>query len=229
MTDSVKEQLSACLDGELSRQDLLFLAKRLGHDSESRATLSRYALAAEALRTGKPVALSANFADRVMERIQAEGAAGDEGAVPEAALVQQALPSSTQRAPRFLKPVAGFAIAASVAAVALFSVQRAGLFESAPEVADTAAFSAPVVAANVDSVDRYVVPQSQSSATAPAFIPATRLTNYVVAHSEYSSPLGRQRVVSGMLAEGEADGSFDEDFVDLTDEAAVIFTEEVQR
>jgi sigma-E factor negative regulatory protein RseA len=226
MTDSVKEQLSACLDGELSRPDLLFLAKRLGHDSEARATLSRYALAAEALRTGKPVTLSANFADRVMERVRSEGTAGDEATAP--VIEEQPVPGVAPGAPRFLKPAAGFAIAASVAAVALFSVQRAGLFESSLEVADTAALPAPVVA-NVDAVDRYVVPQSRPGSAAPAFIPATRLTNYVVAHSEYSSPLGRQRVVSGMLAEGELDGAPEEEFVDLTDDATVVFTEEVQR
>jgi hypothetical protein len=42
-----------------------------------------------------------------------------------------------------------------------------------------------------------------TSTTSSAFIPATRLTNYVVAHSEYSSPLGRRSVLSGVLADDE--------------------------
>lgn len=221
MTDSVKEQLSACLDGELSRQDLIFLAKRLGHDGELRATLSRYALAAETLRTGKPVALSPNFADRVMDRIRVE--ATPTPIVSEPDPVQQ----TGRGASRFLRPAAGLAIAATVAALALVSVQRVGLFDApAPEMADTTALSSPVVA-NVAN-DRYVVPQAQPT-TATAFIPATRLANYVVAHSEYSSPLGRQRVVSGMLAEGDSDGALEESFRELTQDPMVIITEEAPR
>jgi len=38
-----------------------------------------------------------------------------------------------------------------------------------------------------------------------AFVPATRLTNYVVAHSEYSSPLARRSVLTGVLAEDDSD------------------------
>jgi hypothetical protein len=38
-----------------------------------------------------------------------------------------------------------------------------------------------------------------------AFVPATRLTNYVVAHSEYSSPLARRSVLTGVLAEDDGD------------------------
>jgi len=36
-------------------------------------------------------------------------------------------------------------------------------------------------------------------------VPATRLTNYVVAHSEYSSPLARRSVLTGVLAEDDSD------------------------
>jgi hypothetical protein len=36
-------------------------------------------------------------------------------------------------------------------------------------------------------------------------VPATRLTNYVVAHSEYSSPLARRSVLTGVLAEDDGD------------------------
>jgi hypothetical protein len=55
-----------------------------------------------------------------------------------------------------------------------------------------------VVAQSTD----YVVPTSTSS---PAFVPATRLTNYVVAHSEYSSPLARRSVLTGVLSEDDGD------------------------
>ena len=106
---------------------------------------------------------------------------------------------------RFARPVAGLAVAASVAALALFSIQRAGIIPPqanvASNLADTRADATAVAPSAGEAADRYVVPTTPT--TTSAFIPATRLTNYVVAHSEYSSPLGRQRVVSGMLAEGE--------------------------
>jgi hypothetical protein len=58
----------------------------------------------------------------------------------------------------------------------------------------------PTVTALEDPESSYVVP---TSTTSSAFVPATRLTNYVVAHSEYSSPLGRRSVLTGVLAADE--------------------------
>lgn len=192
MIDSVKEQLSACLDGELPQHELALLSKRVGQDRELRAAVARYALISETLRTGKPVVTSADFADRLMARVQAEPALPAVDAPP----IRKSAPAM-----RFARPVAGLAVAASVAALALFSVQRAGIMPSESNLADTGADTAAVASSAEEAADRYVVPTTPT--TTSAFIPATRLTNYVVAHSEYSSPLGRQRVVSGMLAEGE--------------------------
>jgi sigma-E factor negative regulatory protein RseA len=188
MTDSIKEQLSACLDGELPDQELALLLKRIDHDTELRGAITRYGLISETLRTGSGTAISADFAARVMTRIEAEPKTPASKVSP--------------RLLRRLRPVAGIAVAASVAALAVFSVQRSGLFPTQAIIASqNESANAPVVAEDVP--DRYVVPATPSSSS--AFIPATRLTNYVVAHSEYSSPLGRRSVLSGVLAEGEAE------------------------
>ncbi|HEY5807463.1 MAG TPA: hypothetical protein VIT67_05820, partial [Povalibacter sp.] len=48
------------------------------------------------------------------------------------------------------------------------------------------------------------VPTNVDSTPGAAFVPAARLTNYVVAHSEYSSPLGRRTVLSGVLSDDES-------------------------
>ena len=68
----------------------------------------------------------------------------------------------------------------------------------------TVAANEPVAApATVESRSAdYVVPTTTSG---PAFVPATRLTNYVVAHSEYSSPLARRSVLTGVLTEDDGD------------------------
>ncbi len=188
MTDSIKEQLSACLDGELPDRELALLLKRIGQDEELRATMTRYGTISETLRTGKAAAISPDFAARVMAQVASEPAI--------------AAPRISPLMWRRVRPVAGLAVAASVAALALFSVQRAGMFP-AQDVVTTAAESTALVPEIQEAPDRYVVPMNTSNTS--VFIPATRLTNYVVAHSEYSSPLGRRSVLSGVLAEGEAE------------------------
>jgi sigma-E factor negative regulatory protein RseA len=193
MSDALNEQLSACLDGELPRAELALLLKRAERDAELRDTMGRYALIGEALRNDKPAAASRGFADGVMAAISAEP-------VRPAARVPSALL-------RRLRPVAGVAVAAGVAAVAILSIQRVGAPDtsgSAQLASDTTALTGPqVINQGVDP--SYVVP-GPSTTPAPAFaIPAARLTNYVVAHSEYSSPLGRRSVLTGVLADDDVD------------------------
>jgi negative regulator of sigma E activity len=186
MTESVNEQLSACLDGELPAAELDLLLKRLERNPELREALGRYTVIGETLRHSKPAVASRSFADKVMAAVDQEPAT-----VRRAARIS---PIALRR----LRPVAGIGIAATVAAIAIFSVQRAGV---APETVATNA-PAPAPSAVVAQSTDYVVPTSTSQ---PAFVPATRLTNYVVAHSEYSSPLARRSVLTGVLTDDDGD------------------------
>jgi sigma-E factor negative regulatory protein RseA len=186
MTEPVNEQLSACLDGELPAAELDLLLKRFERTPELREALGRYTVIGEALRNSKPVVASRSFADKVMAAVDQE-------------------PATARRTPRVspivlrrLAPIAGFGVAATVAAIAILSVQRAGV---PPETVATNRSAAAPVAVTAQATD-YVVPTSTSS---PAFVPATRLTNYVVAHSEYSSPLARRSVLTGVLAEDDGE------------------------
>lgn len=177
MTDSLNEQLSACLDGQLPEAELELLLKRMERDSELRHTLGRYSLVGEALRGHGAVRASADFADLVSAAIAAETTTPGRVNRPHPAVL------------RWLGPAAGAAVAAGVAAVAVFSFQA-----STPPSAVVAQNPTPDTAA-----DSYIVPAN----TVSSFMPATRLTNYVVAHSEYSSQLGRRTVLSGVLSEEE--------------------------
>ena len=206
MVDSVKEQVSACLDGELPERELPLLSKRLSQDAELEGALTRYALISETLRTGEAVQPSKDFANAVMARISGEPPAKSAASIPARVLHR-------------LRPAAGIAVAATVAALAVFSVQRSGLISTQVVVDNTAGGPAAV---SEEVTDRYVVPAMPSNTS--AFIPATRLTNYVVAHSEYSSPLGRRSVLSGVLAEEEP-----EVMSDLPEETPVSPAEEAQR
>jgi sigma-E factor negative regulatory protein RseA len=192
MTESVNEQLSACLDGELPAAELDLLLKRLERNPELREALGRYTVIGETLRHSKPVVASRSFADKVMAAVDQE-------------------PAAVRRAPRVspvllrrLTPLAGFGVAATVAAIAILTVQRADV--TSGQLATNDRSATPAVVAQNDDKPSNIVPVSTASQQS-AFVPATRLTNYVVAHSEYSSPLARRSVLTGVLAEddGEAD------------------------
>lgn len=184
MTDLIKEQLSACLDGELPEAELDLLVKQVGRDTKLQASLGRYALIGEALRAQRPVAAPADFAQRIAAAIEADST--------QTAVTQKPVRS----APRWLRPVAGMAVAAGVAAVAIVTLQPSDEI-AVPAVAQVA--SNPT---EIQPADSYIVPAGTASS---GFVPATRLTNYVVAHSEYSTPLGRRSMLTGVLADESGD------------------------
>jgi sigma-E factor negative regulatory protein RseA len=207
MSDYLRDQLSTFIDGELPKHEIELLFKRLDGNAELRATLARYTLIGESLRTRSAEGPSRTFADRVSAAVLESGplAAGS------------ARTASAQQW-RWLKPVAGVAVAATVAAVAIFGLQRMQdpSIEPAPQMA--ASTPAPQVIVDEPTADSpaYVVP---TPASAPSLVNAARLTNYVVAHSEYSSPLGRRSVLSGIVAEG-ADAAAGQDNEDQAGNAA---------
>ena len=108
--DKVKQQISACLDGELSSGETQLLLKRLGRDGQYRATLSRYVLLGEAMRNGlAPELLDGRFADSVASMVsgEARGAA-----------------TSSIWAGKFRRTLVGSGVAAAVALLAIASLQH---------------------------------------------------------------------------------------------------------
>lgn len=198
MTDSMlpnetlSSQLSAFVDDQLPSAETDLFVRRLVKDTELKQTMGRYQLMGEALRAPtRTTHLSRDFSARIAAALELQ-----ESAAENATARVQATPRL--RMERWLKPAAGAAVAASVALVAVLTVS------TQPERLDVQSVSAdalqPVVltAQRAGSGNSYVVPVAS---TAPsAVIPATRLTNYVVAHSEFSSPLGRRNMMTGLLA-----------------------------
>jgi len=194
MTDPIQEQLSAFHDGELATAEAELLLKRLQRDPQLRGTIGRYALIGEALRATEAGGPSRNFAEQISQAIE-----------------QEAIPKRIWRpVASWLKPVAGGAIAAGVAAIALVSLRIAPLDKPAAVAAVEADVPAPAaevaaarVAENTDPAPRYTVPMNNKSRNAPPIqiINDARLANFVMAHSEYSSPLGQRNVLTGLLVE----------------------------
>jgi sigma-E factor negative regulatory protein RseA len=112
MSEQIREQISAFLDGELPNSESELLLKRLTRDAELRESFGRYALIGEALRGSGRVPLTRGFALRLNRAIDGERAAAG----------VQAVHASR---PRWWRPVAGAAVAAGVAAVAVLEIGRA--------------------------------------------------------------------------------------------------------
>jgi len=182
-TNPGASQLSAFLDGELSAEEMDLFIRRLQRDEALKRSLSRYALIGEVMRTpanGSGVVAGSGFAARVGAAIDAEEASDPVAATP-------------QGGRRWFGPLAGLSIAAGVAVVAV------GLMNRSPDPSQglVAAGSSSVEDAPVAEAN-YVVPEI--TVTGP-LVPSARLTNYVMAHSEYSSPIGRRNVLSNLLSD----------------------------
>jgi negative regulator of sigma E activity len=110
LDDNTCEQLSAWMDGALPAEEARFLERRLQHDAALRAKYERLQLAAACLRGHEVQPLPADFADRV-------------------AAALDAAPGAPTRSRR---PLLGWAIAASVALLALALVPRLASTPDAP-------------------------------------------------------------------------------------------------
>jgi len=188
MSEQIREQVSAFLDGELPDTETELLLKRLTRDGELRESFGRYALIGEAIRGTSRGRLTKGFAGRINFAIDGEPVSAA-GHVPQA------------RAPRWWGRFAGAAIAAGVAAIAVLALQQRAVAPALrPALALTAQNTAGAASAPREAIS-YTVPAT--SAAAPAAMPLARLTKYVFAHSKYSSGLDQRGVLADLLIEAD--------------------------
>ncbi len=187
MSKIVEEQLSVWLDDELEERESDMLVRRLMSNPELRQTATRYFLIGDALRGELTTEHALEVSVRVSRSLDGESAAVTTR--PVAAL------SGWRR------PLAGAAVAATVAVVAIVGLRSNGLEPSADMP----------VAAETSPVPAYTVPVDLTRrAGAP-----DRLSSYYLNHSEYATMLGGQgslaRIISAPaeqteVAEAAADG-----------------------
>ncbi|HKK14460.1 MAG TPA: sigma-E factor negative regulatory protein, partial [Gammaproteobacteria bacterium] len=163
------------LDDELPAVEQELLAARMARDEKLRARWQRYSLISDTLRNHLPDHADEALASRVMQALE-----------PEAPL------HARRRLPGWARPMAGAAVAASVAVAAVLAVQnvnRQGLERPAPSVA-----SAPAgYGANELPASRSPVLDAHWQ---PAQAPSSpQLDRYLVNHNEYAASSG----VQGML------------------------------
>ena len=199
MNDLLSEQLSGYIDGELPQAETSLLMKRLAQDPELRRRLARYQASGDCLR-GAGARLGPGFAMRISTAIDAEPS--------------HASTSRGRGRIRPLRALGGLAVAASVAAAALFVIGRGTApAPAATEIAATRPTPtlltpprAPqqqsalpsTVAALGSEPQMYVTPKEHRGL---GVIPRAELTNYVVAHSEVSGPLGLRSVLTSVVAD----------------------------
>jgi sigma-E factor negative regulatory protein RseA len=200
MSEQIREQVSAFLDGELPDTETELLLKRLTRDGELRESFGRYALIGEALRGGESQVLTRGFASRVNLAIDGEP-------------VQAPAHGQPANASRWWRPLAGVTVAAGVAAVAIVALQQRAI---SPRLSGAAAVTAQNVAAPRAAAGNPVLAQGAggpreplsytvptTSTEAPSALIPARLTNYVFAHSKYSSGLGQRGVLADLLIEDD--------------------------
>jgi len=168
------------LDDELEERESDMLVRRLTSNAELRQTATRYFLIGDALRGELVTERALEVSVRVSRSLH--GASTPKTAAPVATLSG------------WRKPLAGAAVAATVAVAAIVGLRSNGLEPSAEMP----------VAAETSPVPAYTVPVDLSRrAGAP-----DRLSSYYLNHSEYATMLGGQgslvRMISAPADQSEA-------------------------
>lgn len=205
MTDEKLLKLSSYLDGECTEIERRAVDNGL-NDPEMRACWARYHLIGQAMRAELPPYLDRQFADRLRQALGAE----------------PTVLCPARRRESWAKPLAGAAIAATVAAVAVFGVRNMGTSSVSPNAAVatstvTLPAGSPVVAqrpvapaatlveapvqAPLRAVGAYGPGDAfwgeldHEAAGAPMHSARSRLNSYIVNYSEQRAMMGSPGVL----------------------------------
>ncbi len=175
MTDKIKEQISAFVDDELDFKETDLLLRRFEQDAELRATVGRYALVGDAIRDALAPAPMSDFPSGVRAAIDDAAEDSKPAVLPRASMS------------KVLKGVGGFAIAATVATVAILTLQTPDeQFPEPPKTASNGPFPGP----------ENIVPEPMDSAQ-------IRLTEYLLQHSEYSASMGPKGMLTRIVSHAD--------------------------
>ena len=165
MKDNLHEQLSALVDNELEEHEQALLFRQIADDAGLSHRLSRYQLISDALQNHLPSRLNTGFHERVRAALSDEPLLRPEHSV----------------FATWFKPVAGVALAASVAIVAVLSLQS--VRQEDPDTVQALA-SAPKLESYIRAAgDGAVQPEEPAKIT-------QNLEIYLVNHSEYATSRG---------------------------------------
>ena len=173
MNDAFKSQISAFVDGELPDNETELLLRRLCQDAKLRAQAAHYLTIGRAMRGELDVTTASRLRGRIL------AALGEEVVAVEP--VQELVPT------RFMRPVVGVAVAATVAVAALLGLQRVGPIDEL-----SAAVGNDLAALAIDGAPSYTEPP------ADAFVsdrPSDRMARYYQHHNARAADI-ESRLVS---------------------------------
>jgi len=194
------EQLSAFIDDELTHERREECISAICKDSESKSCFERYQMISDAMRSQLPAGIKRDFANSVMAAIESE---------PTVLAPKTRVP----KIPTLLtRKAAGFAIAASVATIAVIGVQSQ--YNEPQQVATTMPDNSEFVRmakenpmpANIQPVISPRVANGYSTASTTIQQPITQmkparnfdwqLHQYIVNHSQYATGAGAHDIIS---------------------------------
>ena len=178
MSKESLEHLSSLMDGELSNEAGSFLTRRLFSNEEMCGSWERYHLIRDCIRQPGSKQMVTGFSARVSATLETEE-------VPTV---------SAWRTNRWLKPVSGLAIAASVALVAIMvTAPQPGQVPGEVDATLATQAAQPFVSPNTLARS----PVSQAASFAPAQqANSNRLNAYLLRHNQMARTAGRQGFVS---------------------------------
>lgn len=160
MNDAIKMQISAFVDGELPQNEAELLLRRLCQDRDLRQQAAEYLAMGRVMRGERTVAGMSMLRERI-------------SAVLDDKSLQVEFEAVKADRPRYLRPIAGIAIAATVAIAALLGLQR---MSDMPDVDPLSA--SETVAATAEG--SYTVPEQDDD----------QLRDYFLRHSATSAYFG---------------------------------------
>ncbi len=176
-----REQLSALTDGEMARDALRFLLKSVGDDPALARAWTRYQVIGAALRREEQLIVDEGFSDRVRVRLAAEDVAATSN-------VSTAVAEG--RSP-WLRWAGGGAIAAGVAAMALFATRGPSIDEAlAPPVAPTLAQEVTVPAGELHAPVQTLPAAGGDGAANGSGLWDPRVQGYLMQHGQVAGQIG---------------------------------------
>ena len=196
--EELESQLSAMFDDELPEAQCELLARRLARDEALKARWGRYAAIGAAIRSEGSVRLQSGLANRVSVAVAAEPP------LLSASAGKAVRRLATRGLKAWWQPAAGAAAAGIVAAAAILWLRGESpgdeltIVAATDPVARTQIVHPAAVTPVSQSPASYVVPTAVEQQA--ALVPPADLANYVVAHSEFSTPLLRRNLLSAFVA-----------------------------
>ncbi|MBN8480485.1 MAG: sigma-E factor negative regulatory protein [Xanthomonadales bacterium] len=187
MSQPIQEQLSALVDGELPREETLFLLRRMNQEPDLVRCWSAWHLVRQSLRRQEILPLRSDFAEAILQRVGAE-------TVP-----------APQRRAAWLRWASGGAIAASVAVVALIATSPGK--PDAPGAGAPLAVAAPSATPDLNGEFRPPLlsppldaqPASAGGFSTPSAPIDPRLQSYLIRHYDAAGGNGQAGLMPYVL------------------------------